>query len=432
MQKRSREQRSPTRRWSAPSPPDADATETQLEERVRPRPEESELAVPSSRLSSIDDDNVLQFPSPPQHPRHDRQRRKQSPLRDSPQSNGADPGPLVWVRVTRSGKLAPREPGGGEESYWWPACISPATPESVRLETPSPSHVLPFKLPGQDIPRFSSSTFRCLLESGIQQQSVSKRPKTVLDEAWHSAVDLAHEVDASLNDGLPSNLSSYRVDTVRMHKEEPSTSSPKTSSERCSPSPCDPLLEIPGELVFSRDRRGRSDYWAARVEQYLPPKTPSQPAKYRVRFKDDTFRVVSRDMFYTSDEPEFFTCRLGRFMSDDEESEADTDSEFVQYETSADETAILLPPPDPEDFCELPIREQFAYVKPIIRAILNEAYLPASERHQAFMQGGRSDFARCFATGKVLQNWVLGPMHLRKVSPPQSSPPGYLGSESGL
>ena len=142
----------------------------------------------------------------------------------------------------------------------------------------------------------------------------------------------------------------------------------------------------------------------------------------------------------------FISCQLGRFMSDDEESEADTDSEFVQYETSADETAILLPPPDPEDFCELPIREQFAYVKPIIRAILNEAYLPARERHQAFMQGGLSRLRlQKAATGKgdltvrdvsrlgrVLQNWVLGPMHLQKVSPPQSSPPGYLGSESGL
>jgi hypothetical protein len=219
--------------------------------------------------------------------------------------------------------------------------ISPAAPKNIRLEAPSPSHILPFKLPGQDIPRFSSFTFRCL-ESGIQQQSVSKRPKTVLDEAWHSAVDLAHEVDASLNDGLPSNLSSYRVDTVRIHKEKvvtltsddweamPSTSSPKTSTgllpklfatnpfliyaiERYSPSPCDPLLEIPGELVFSLDKRGRTDYWAARVEQYLPPKTPSLPPKYRVRFKDDTFRVVSRDMFYTSDEPEFYTCRVSSY-----------------------------------------------------------------------------------------------------------------------
>jgi hypothetical protein len=120
--------------------------------------------------------------------------------------------------------------------------ISPASPKSIRLEAPSPSHILPFKLPGQDIPRFSSFTFRCLLESGIQQQSHSKRPKTVLDEAWHSAVDLAHEVDASLNDGLPSNLSSYRVDTVRIHKDKvgtstsddseakPSTNSPKISA----------------------------------------------------------------------------------------------------------------------------------------------------------------------------------------------------------
>jgi hypothetical protein len=119
--------------------------------------------------------------------------------------------------------------------------ISPAAPKSIRLEAPSPSHILSFKLPGQDIPRFSSFTFRCL-ESGIQQQPLSKRPKTVLDEVWHSAVDLAHEVDASLNDGLPSNLSSYRVDTVRIHKEKvgtlanddseakPSTNSSKPSS----------------------------------------------------------------------------------------------------------------------------------------------------------------------------------------------------------
>jgi hypothetical protein len=76
---------------------------------------------------------------------------------------------------------------------------------------------------------------------------------------------------------------------------------------------------------------------------------------------------------------------------------------------------------------------------------LNETYLPARERHRAFMQGGLSRLRlQKAATGKgdltlrdvsrlgrVLQNWVLGPMHLRNVSPP-SSPPGYLASESGL
>jgi hypothetical protein len=69
-------------------------------------------------------DNVSRLTSPPPRPRHDgrQQQLKQSPLRDSPQSNGADPGPLVWVRVTRSGKLAPRE-SSGDESYWWPASV---------------------------------------------------------------------------------------------------------------------------------------------------------------------------------------------------------------------------------------------------------------------------------------------------------------------
>ena len=65
-------------------------------------------------------DNVLLLASP--H-RHDSRQHKQSLPRDSPQSNGVDPGPLVWVRVTRSGKLAPREPGSSGDSYWWPACV---------------------------------------------------------------------------------------------------------------------------------------------------------------------------------------------------------------------------------------------------------------------------------------------------------------------
>jgi hypothetical protein len=116
--------------------------------------------------------------------------------------------------------------------------ISPAAPRSIWLAAPSPSHILSFKWPGQDSLRFSSFTFRCL-ETSPQQGPSSKRPKTALDEAWHSAVNLAHEADASLNDGLPSNLSSYRVETVGIHENEaktltskakPSTNSPKSSS----------------------------------------------------------------------------------------------------------------------------------------------------------------------------------------------------------
>jgi hypothetical protein len=102
-----------------------------------------------------------------------------------------------------------------------------------------------------------------------------------------------------------------------------------------------------------------------------------------------------------------------------------------------------MPPPSPEGFCELSIREQFAYVKPVIKAILNETYPPARDRHQAFMQGGSSRLRlRKAATGKgdltareisqlgrALQSWVLGPMHSQKGSCPSL---GDLESENGL
>ncbi|KAH9079304.1 hypothetical protein EDB83DRAFT_2310990 [Lactarius deliciosus] len=264
-----------------------------------------------------------------------------------------------------------------------------------------------------------------------------------MDEAWRSAVDLAHEADANLNDGLPSNLSSYKVGTVPIHendaeksmsKVKESTNGQTIPSGRWSPPPCDPLLEVPGELVYSLEKKGRSQYWAARVEQYVPPTLPWVPPKYRVRFKDDTFRTVTRDMFFTSDEPEFYTCYLpisswGIGRSDDEESEIDSGDEHVSWETVTVEHA--MPPPNPDDFCELPIREQFAYIKPVIKAVLNETYLPARERHQAFMQGGPSRIRLLkTATGKgdlsarevsqlgrVLQFWVLGPMRVQRARP---------------
>ncbi len=101
-----------------------------------------------------------------------------------------------------------------------------------------------------------------------------------------------------------------------------------------------------------------------------------------------------------------------------------------------------MPPPNPDDFCELPIREQFAYVKPVVKAVLNEAYPPARERHQAFMQGGPSRIRLLkTATGKgdlsarevsqlgrVLQFWVLGPMRVHNAYPHPFEDPK---SESG-
>jgi len=121
--------------------------------------------------------------------------------------------------------------------------------------------------------------------------------------------------------------------------------------------------------------------------------------------------------------------------------DTDSDDEYVSWETVI--VNHEMPPPNPEDFCELSIREQFAYVKPVIKAILNETYLPVRDRHQSFMQGGPSRLRlRKAATGKgdltarevsqlgrVLQCWVLGPMHSQKGNFPSLE---GLESESGL
>ena len=112
--------------------------------------------------------------------------------------------------------------------------ISPRAPQSIYLETPSPSRILPFKPPGQDVIPFSPVTFRCRGDNPRR-----KYRRTAMDEAWRSAVDLAHEADASLNDGLPSNLSSYKVGTVRIYedKAEGSISQAKGSTNGQTKSP---------------------------------------------------------------------------------------------------------------------------------------------------------------------------------------------------
>jgi hypothetical protein len=133
--------------------------------------------------------------------------------------------------------------------------------------------------------------------------------------------------------------------------------------------------------------------------------------------------------------------QLGRYVSDEEETDTDSDDEYLSWDTVTVEH--VMPPPNPEDFCKLPILEQFAYIKPVIKAILNETYLPARDRHQAFMQGGPSRLRlRKAATGKgdltarevsqlgrVLQCWVLGPMHSQNGGFPLH---GQLESESRL
>lgn len=77
-------------------------------------------------------------------------------------------------------------------------------------------------------------------------------------------------------------------------------------------------------------------------------------------------------------------------------------------------------PPSPDTFSKLTVREQFAYIKPVLRGILDNRYEPASPRHRAFMNektrrslrkqdGGIGDFSvpEFHQLGKIIQHWLV-------------------------
>jgi hypothetical protein len=70
------------------------------------------------------------------------------------------------------------------------------------------------------------------------------------------------------------------------------------------------------------------------------------------------------------------------------EKDEDDSNGNIDESSRASSPEPILPPPDPIDFIELSIHEQLAYVKPVLTAILNEAYKPAQRRHLDFIKGG--------------------------------------------
>ena len=80
-----------------------------------------------------------------------------------------------------------------------------------------------------------------------------------------------------------------------------------------------------------------------------------------------------------------------------------------------------IPPPSAIEFNKLTIRQQFAYVKPILVSILNDEFPPAKEQHDAYMSGGPKRVEVCRKLGakgnmrndeyealtECIQSWAL-------------------------
>ncbi|KAG9318924.1 hypothetical protein JVU11DRAFT_1036 [Chiua virens] len=372
-----------------------------------------------------------------------------------------------------------------EPRMWWPAQVVQKQPLRVSLFgdypsssstsrglctifAPSSSNIQSIN-GDSGVKRFSRTTFR-LTSSSIDDSTgpPAKRPRvaedTSIEDKWESAVQGMEKASTLERDGLPALLSTYAAEggtsydslddsdpdmsdlRPSSHKsawKKTKTTEPKRKLKaqrsranfkddmsedmpcRASPCPPDPTLQIPGELVLALAPKTGTSYWPARILAHVP----DQKEKYMIKFLDDEEYVISRDKFWTSEEEQFARCTLGEWESavktnedpesEDEASEGGTDDANVE---DPNDITSLAPPPLPEDFENLSVRAQLAYVKPVLRAILSKQYAPARNKHEAFMRGGaarsglwksagvRGGLDARFIKGvqKAICKWVLG------------------------
>ncbi|KAF9479266.1 hypothetical protein BDN70DRAFT_993562 [Pholiota conissans] len=156
----------------------------------------------------------------------------------------------------------------------------------------------------------------------------------------------------------------------------------------------DDTLDLPGELALGRDGPSKDrPYWPAKLIEYIPPTKPNQAGKYSVTWLDGSVSAIPRSWFYITSEDGFGTCKLGTFESAVVEVQNDTAEDGSLHEEDLERRSPspipLDPPPPAADFIQLSVREQFAYTKPVLEALLATAYVPAKGKHDRFMKGGK-------------------------------------------
>ncbi|KAG6829583.1 hypothetical protein H0H87_010824 [Tephrocybe sp. NHM501043] len=152
----------------------------------------------------------------------------------------------------------------------------------------------------------------------------------------------------------------------------------------------DPSIDIPGELILAIERAGDTLYWPAKVLEYVP--STKGRGKYQVVFLDGKQRAIPRRWFYIAEDDGFATCKLGLWESTVVEVQNDDDKEdndeLDSRRRRSPSPMPSHPPPSADEFRQLDIRQQLAYTKPVLSAILNANFSPAMRRHLGFVAGG--------------------------------------------
>ena len=129
-----------------------------------------------------------------------------------------------------------------------------------------------------------------------------------------------------MNDGLPLTLSLHvrsdspdvneipRLDSAR--QSSIALSSAHSTAEDSFWEPDESPYEIPGELVLAREKRTFTQYWPAKLMEYIPARRRGEKALYQVLFYDGKVKKLPEDsdMFYNTSHPKFKSCVVRRMQ----------------------------------------------------------------------------------------------------------------------
>ncbi|KAF9014125.1 hypothetical protein BDQ17DRAFT_1342126 [Cyathus striatus] len=323
-------------------------------------------------------------------------------------------GAYVWVLLDEK-ELHVFEPGQDErkERIWWPGKIDDSIQDApllvriygsdttLKVHSPSERNILSYK-DSLGYPRFLLPTFipppKFELDESIyaSPRKKRKRDRGGIEARWSIAVVAMHaEKEAEQDsDHLPEVGEAFaytHLQCISTSAVPPSTSASPSKNPKKGPRgkgnkrkfegsederddsgfslheedqrihdyEVDEELDIPGELTLARYTKGVTDYWPARIEAYLPPKSRKEKqGRYRVTYLDGKKKDIPRSWFFTMEEPGFQSCKLGKFDMPHlhRPHSPSPDPPSTDYTPSADE------------FQDLPLRVQFSYTKPILQA----------------------------------------------------------------
>ncbi|KAK0496855.1 hypothetical protein EDD18DRAFT_179699 [Armillaria luteobubalina] len=335
-------------------------------------------------------------------------------------------GNYVWVLVSGAGIVFQEE--DEQEYVWWPAKkhhlaghrltlipFGDLNPRLTRItvEHPCSENILSLTDSlGRN--RFNEPIFSPPSVIGDLDGSPRKKRKTErgdMRSRWQAALHKMleeKEEEEDQDDNLPDIA--FALSVRGTHASASGSPSRRKTQARTSISDTDEAedlnlwdvpsadlgLEIPGELVLAREKADLNlSYWPGKVLEYVPPVSRIQKAgKYKVLYLDGATRTIPRTWFHCLGDKEFGTCKLGEFESTAVNNSDGNDENSMmgmgQPHDRGPSPVPSFPPPSSTDFIYLSIRQQFCYTKPILQAVLNEAYPPTMEAHDMFMAGGKA------------------------------------------